>query len=425
MKSRGLVLGALAASFAVAIAVFVHAQDVGPVTGVATADEIQQTGSSSGTTDPAKPPDDAVEGQSGNRDDPKLPTPHKGPPKTSFYAVLGFLIMYAGLTLTARYLWVVKPSREDIRAEIETLKFEAGNLPDDPDGKKLKEAVRQSLDQNESPVLSFLADKPIFQRMLAFAGDHAAARKHLHAIERNLLLHPEYMKLHTRGFAMPALAQLERVPNPPTTLEVALKAALSRPKTTNTDLFPLVQQARAFNFAYLDEQFMSVADAKNKGLLLLLFSMLSLLGLVYLYPDSLVLFVAGSVGGLLARLRTAVAQDGPSFDFGLSWAVMYLTPLVGALTGWFGVLIIMVMNALGLTGGFLEGVSMTDVTLPQTVLVAFVFGLSATLFDFFITKIEHDLMGEKADEKQDLERQAVEATIREQDTLNPPTGDGK
>jgi len=425
MKCRDLVLGALAASFAVAIAVSVHAQDVDPVTGVATADQTEQTGFGTGTTDPGKPSDGAPEGQSGEPDDPNLPTPHKGPPTAPFYAVLVFLIIYAGLTLTARYLWVVKPSREDIRAEIETLKFEAGNLPDDPAGKKLKERVLEKLDQEESPVFEFLEKKPIFQRMLAFAGDHAAARKHLHAIERNLLLHPEYMNLHTRGFAITALAQLERVPNPPTALKVALKAALSRPKTSNTDLFPLVQQARAFNFAYQDEQFMSVADAKNKGLLLLLFSMLSLLGLAYLYPDSLVLFVAGSVGGLLARLRTAVAQDGPAFDFGLSWAVMYLTPLVGALTGWFGVLMIMVMNALGLTGGFLEGVSMTDVTLPQTVLVAFVFGFSATLFDFFITKIEHDLKGEKADEKKDLERQAVEATIREQDTLNPPNGGRK
>ena len=53
-----------------------------------------------------------------------------------------------------------------------------------------------------------------------------------------------------------------------------------------------------------------------------------------------VLLLAGAVGGVLSRLqRELVRRDVPS-DYGLSWSVLFLSPVSGALSAWAGVLLL-------------------------------------------------------------------------------------
>jgi hypothetical protein len=334
-----------------------------------------------------------------------LPELHNGLPDPVLYVVFAVLVVYAIMVLSLRYLWVVKPSREEIAASKEVLCFEAKMLGSDEHGARISEATTTFF--AESELFKTLIEKRWWQRLLAFAGDHAAARKMLHAVERSLLLHDNYARVHARGLAITALGKLQKIQDPPTDLKIELKAKIAEPDTSFEELRPLVQEARAFVAAYQDEQFMITSDAKNKGLFLLMFAMLALLPIVYFYPQTAVLFVAGGIGGMLARLRTAVSQNGPAFDFGLSWSVMFLTPIVGALTAWFGVLLVMATNQIGITGGTLQIVSLATPNAPQTMLVAFIFGWSATLFDHFISKVERNIQGVNNDEKPDLENAAV------------------
>lgn len=62
-------------------------------------------------------------------------------------------------------------------------------------------------------------------------------------------------------------------------------------------------------------------------------------------PELDMLLLAGGVGGLLSRLARALTSDDTPSDYGASWTTLFLSPIAGALAGYFGVLL-----TLGLTG---------------------------------------------------------------------------
>ena len=62
------------------------------------------------------------------------------------------------------------------------------------------------------------------------------------------------------------------------------------------------------------------------------------------------LFIAGAIGGFLSRMLRMLKQSRGgkkmvAYGEGESWVTLFMSPLVGALAGWTGVLLIMVTNA--------------------------------------------------------------------------------
>jgi hypothetical protein len=58
----------------------------------------------------------------------------------------------------------------------------------------------------------------------------------------------------------------------------------------------------------------------------------------------------GAVGGLLSRLSRNLQRADVPTDYGASWATLYLSPVVGALTGWAESLLVVIggkLDALG------------------------------------------------------------------------------
>jgi hypothetical protein len=103
-----------------------------------------------------------------------------------------------------------------------------------------------------------------------------------------------------------------------------------------------------------------------------------------------VLFIAGAAGGFLSRLaRTLKRADVPT-DYGASWTTLFLSPIVGALTGWFGILLIVVLadNQFKVLGAAFQSVRWCCPLAPFTLGLAFAMGFSERLFDGIVASLE-------------------------------------
>jgi hypothetical protein len=77
-------------------------------------------------------------------------------------------------------------------------------------------------------------------------------------------------------------------------------------------------------------------------------------------------------------------------DYGASWSTLFLSPVLGALTGWFGVLLIHFASEpqFGLLGGPLRQIRWEDPGAPGSLFGAFLLGFSERMFDSIMQKLE-------------------------------------
>lgn len=106
-----------------------------------------------------------------------------------------------------------------------------------------------------------------------------------------------------------------------------------------------------------------------------------------------VLFVLGALGGLLSRLsRTLSRQDVPT-DYGASWTTLFLSPVVGALTGWAGVLLVALAVKFGVLGPLFASVAWDSNFNLLAFGLAIVFGFSERAFDSVLSGLENYVVG--------------------------------
>ena len=108
------------------------------------------------------------------------------------------------------------------------------------------------------------------------------------------------------------------------------------------------------------------------------------------YQDIL---LAGAVGGILSRLqRELLRRDVPS-DYGLSWSVLFLSPVSGALSAWAGLLLLQTLqkfNVIDLKTLLPDNV---DLTAPTGAILgaAVVFGISERMLDRLVRQAEDEI----------------------------------
>lgn len=94
---------------------------------------------------------------------------------------------------------------------------------------------------------------------------------------------------------------------------------------------------------YLDDQadsaFSTMAGWHNKTFWLIVCALMLINGLSYAVGNA-GLFLIGATGGLLSRLTYSLYRSNVPTDYGASWTKILLSPVVGALTGWGGVLLL-------------------------------------------------------------------------------------
>jgi hypothetical protein len=156
----------------------------------------------------------------------------------------------------------------------------------------------------------------------------------------------------------------------------------------------LLGRALAILYGERDSGFAALMEWQNKASWLA-FAALLLIGFLAASAGNAVLFLAGAAGGYTSRVMRAINRDGASVDFvpldyGASWTTLYLSPLYGALAGWFGIaLITLVSNdELHLLGDAFQRIRWDEPTVSFTVAIAFLLGFSERFFDAVVGAVE-------------------------------------
>jgi hypothetical protein len=222
-----------------------------------------------------------------------------------------------------------------------------------------------------------------FQRaaigLLATASPIETIRARLQAIELDLL---DSDKTHAKTFASNIKDALDA--SPPLDIEV---------------LRALLVEAITYQTGEDVNTFAQLVGWQTKAVWLAGVGCALLVVLAYAVGNP-VLFIAGAAGGYLSRLgRTLKRADVPT-DYGASWTTLFLSPIVGALTGWFGILLIVVLadSKMQVLGAAFQAVKWCCPLTPFMLGLAFALGFSERLFDGIISSLE---------EKVDSDRQAA------------------
>jgi hypothetical protein len=140
-----------------------------------------------------------------------------------------------------------------------------------------------------------------------------------------------------------------------------------------------------------DTKFTNLATQQNKVTWMVFTGLVIMGALISLGYE--VLLLAGAVGGVLSRLqRELVRRDVPS-DYGLSWSVLFLSPVSGALSAWAGLLLLQSLqrfNVIDLSQLLPDN---ADLTAPSGAIlgVAILFGLSERLLDRIVRQTEDEI----------------------------------
>jgi hypothetical protein len=107
------------------------------------------------------------------------------------------------------------------------------------------------------------------------------------------------------------------------------------------------------------------------------------------------LLAVGAAGGFMSRLMRTLKRDNVPTDYGAYWTTLFLSPLLGALAGWTGILLVESARRLGVLGEVFKGVTVQGGYGDFPLGLAFLLGFSERLF-YGILKPLEARVGEKA-----------------------------
>ncbi len=315
----------------------------------------------------------------------------------------GAVLLFLASIWMVRWHNIAKPNRELLKAEIdnERVRFEneTGLDASKPEVKYLfglLDSASKAIEWNGwYSVFDFLfwtRGQEItgwsriheFQRgsvkYLATASTFDTIRARLQAITLDLL---DIDKAHAKTFA------------------ANIKDALSEPTDENA-LRALLVEALTYLNDQVDSTFAQLVGWQTKAVWLAGVGC----GLIVLLAAAVgnpVLFIAGATGGYLSRLARALKRADVPTDYGASWTTLFLSPIVGALSGWFGILLIVVLSdsKFNVLGTAFQAVKWCCPLSPVPLGLAFGLGFSERLFDGIMSALDS-----KVDQELDSSKKA-------------------
>jgi len=151
----------------------------------------------------------------------------------------------------------------------------------------------------------------------------------------------------------------------------------------------LLAEALGLLYDRTDTNFATLISWHNKTVWLVGCGLLFIVSLAAALQHG-VLFLVGATGGLLSRLARSLYRADVPTDYGASWTSLFLSPVVGALAGWSGVLLIILGVQLNVLGPLFK-LGMSDWCNPYTPFAlgsAFLLGFSERAFDGILKQLE-------------------------------------
>lgn len=181
------------------------------------------------------------------------------------------------------------------------------------------------------------------------------------------------------------------------TLASRIKAALEAQNTTNTALLALLIQALTYFDDEIDNSYSQLVSWQTKAVWLTASGAAVIVTLTFMVGNA-TLFLVGAVGGYLSRLSRSLKRADVPTDYGASWTTLFLSPIAGALSGWFGILLIVLLadSRFNVLGDAFRAVNWCAAMAPITMALAFVFGFSERLFDGIVSSLEDKVDRDRA-----------------------------
>lgn len=189
------------------------------------------------------------------------------------------------------------------------------------------------------------------------------------------------------------MKQLKRPGEP----ELAKTAEGELSKNTDAELSAKLQELLRVHHEGEAATLIDLIGRHNKAMWMITIALLLVTALAWtvssLNPK---LFLAGAIGGFLSRMMRILKEESHSKNaaaYGESWVTLFISPLVGALAGWTGVLLIVVSN-MGMAISGPDGGQVAQ-NLPNVVGdsyyalgLAILLGFSERYFDFLVSKAD-------------------------------------
>ena len=313
-------------------------------------------------------------------------------PKGVIYLTVS--VLYVSAIIIIRWNLIALPLRQNLRVAIDSLKArlhvavfgnEKQTNADEQIGQLLKNAERQ-------------LDSGIWDKIFWSRGREMNGWRYVHAAGRlmSLLYPPEVVESRLRR----ALSELKDIPTHEASdlmknIEVELKTE------RNGDIKlrrALLNGALATIYDVRDNRYNEMDTWDNESVWMITSGLLLIAALGQGVGNS-TLFMVGAAGGFLGRLTHLYKVKFGSTDYGLYWDPLFMAPVLGALTGWTGVLIVSLIGKQGLG---IVGAPITDFTwygYPWYALaLAFLFGLSERFFVKLVSEAQTKVVNIKATE---------------------------
>lgn len=163
----------------------------------------------------------------------------------------------------------------------------------------------------------------------------------------------------------------------------------------------LLQGALAFIYDNRDNRY-AFLDTWDNEAMWMVTSGLLLITVLGCTVGNAPLFLVGAVGGFLGRLTHLIKVRVESTDYGLYWDPLFMSPVLGALTGWTGVLLVVFManEKLGILGPLFKDISWTNPLNPYALGFAFLFGLSERFFGNLVSGAKLQMISVNVEENE-------------------------
>jgi hypothetical protein len=308
-------------------------------------------------------------------------------PLVEILLVLVLCLSYWLAMVVVRWNRVARPTRELLKAEINSLQAELDTVS--VDKKSIAAAKITGLLTNAKDLI----DKEDESRSTKIAnfifwsrGQEITGWSYIHEAEIQMtpLLADETVtaRLETNE------QQLRVVNDAPS---LALANAIHQELTTATldkaRRKALLAEALNVNYQRGDDSFADLVSWQNKTAWLVACGLVLIVVLTRAISHHSILFLVGATGGLLSRLSRSLDRKDVPTDYGASWTTLFLSPVAGALGAWAGILLSGLAVKINVLGSVFQADWSTTACQPTTLAIAFVFGFSERLLDGVLDKL--------------------------------------
>ena len=184
-----------------------------------------------------------------------------------------------------------------------------------------------------------------------------------------------------------AIEKAQEYLTPHASLVAQIKLALAAKPEVPLDRWrALHSEALGYLYNRSDTDFAELISWQNKTVWLVGCSLLLIVALAATLQHG-ILFLVGATGGLMSRLARSLSREDLPTDYGASWSTLFLSPVIGALAGWAGILLVIVGVEFNILGSALK-FDWCNTFNPVMLGIAFALGFSERLFDGILDQLD-------------------------------------